>query len=73
MSKENVNIALAGFGNIGAYFYKVLNQNKNILFRKTGKIPIIKYISVKNIKKKRKIKIPENKCIRNSINISNYI
>ena len=53
MSKKNVNIALAGFGNIGAYFYKVLNQNKNILLRKTGKIPIIKYISVKNIKKRR--------------------
>ena len=70
MSKKNVNIALAGFGNIGAYFYKVLNQNKNILLRKTGKIPIIKYISVKNIKKRRTIKIPKNKLIKNSLDLS---
>ena len=49
---KKVNIGLVGFGNIGSYFYKILNKNKKNIFNKTGKIPYIKYISVKNIKKK---------------------
>jgi len=69
MSKESINIGLAGFGNIGTYFYKVLKQNKNILFNKTGKIPYIKYISAKSLNKKRRIKIPKNKWIKNSLSL----
>ena len=71
MSKESINIALAGFGNIGTYFYKILKQNKNILFNKTGKVPYIKYISAKSFKKKRRIKIPKDKWIKNSLSLSN--
>jgi len=56
MKIEKINIALVGFGNIGSYFFKTLNKNKKNISIKTGKIPIIKYISVKNIKKKKKYK-----------------
>ena len=58
---EKINIGLAGFGNIGSYFYQILEKNKKNIYTKTGKIPSIKYLSAKNINKKRKIKIPENK------------
>ena len=70
MRPEKINIAIAGFGNIGSYFYKILEKNKINIFKKTGKIPFIKYISVKNIKKKRQIKIPKSKWIKNSINLA---
>ena len=61
MKIERINIALAGFGNIGSYFYRILNKNKRNISIKTGKTPYIKYISVKNINKKRNIKIPKKK------------
>ena len=70
MRPEKINIAIAGFGHIGSYFYKILEKNKINIFKKTGKIPFIKYISVKNIKKKRQIKIPKSKWIKNSINLA---
>ena len=37
---------------------------------KTGKFPIIKYISAKNIKKKRKFNIPKSKWIKNPITLT---
>ena len=49
MKLDKVNIAIAGFGNIGSYFYKVLEKNKKNILIKTGKIPFVKYISAKNI------------------------
>lgn len=69
MEIEKANIALAGFGNIGSYFYRILDKNKRNIFVKTGKIPFIKYISVKNINKKRNIKIPKKKWIKNPLNL----
>ena len=66
---EKINIALVGFGNIGSNFYRILESNKKNIFNKTGKIPFIKYISVKNIKKKRKIKIPKKKWVKNSLKL----
>ena len=62
---EKINIAVVGFGNIGSYFYKNLLNNTKTIANKTGKTPIIKYISSKNINKKRKIKIPRSKWIKN--------
>ena len=52
MTPEKINIAIVGFGNIGSYFYKILEKNKKNISIKTGKIPFIKYISAKNFKKK---------------------
>ena len=66
---ETVNIAIVGFGNIGSYFYKVLKKNKNRISIKTGKMPLVKYISAKNINKKRSVKIPKSKWIKNSLNL----
>ena len=53
MIKKRINIAIVGFGNIGSYFYKTLEKNKKAITFKTGKIPVVKYISAKNINKKR--------------------
>ena len=69
MKLNKINIAIVGFGNIGSYFYKVLEKNKKAISIKTGKIPFVKYISVKNINKKRKIKIPKSKWIKNFKNL----
>ena len=50
---EKINTAIVGFGNIGSYFYKILEKNKKKIAIKTGKIPNIKYISAKSRNKKR--------------------
>ena len=68
--KKKINIAIVGFGNIGSYFYKVLQKNKINISIKTGKIPLIKYICAKNINKKRLIKIPKSKWIKNPLVLS---
>ena len=65
--KKIINIGLIGFGNIGSYFYRSLEKNKKNIFTKTGIIPNIKYICVRSIKKKRNIKIPKKKWIKNSL------
>ncbi len=67
--KEKINIALVGFGNIGSYFYKIVNKNKKDIATKTGKIPFIKYILVRNPRKKRNVKIPKSKYIKNLKNL----
>jgi len=69
MKIKKINIAIVGFGNIGSYFYQNLVSNKKNIIIKTGKIPVIKYISAKNFNKKRNIKIPKNKWIKNPLNI----
>jgi len=45
--KKKINIAIIGFGNIGSYFYKMLEKNKKTITIKTGKVPFVKYISAK--------------------------
>ena len=56
MKFEKVNIAIVGLGNIGSYFYKTLLKNKANISSKTGKIPVIKYLSARSIKKKEALK-----------------
>ena len=63
--EKKINIAIAGFGNIGSYFYKVLEKNKKKISDKTNTIPFIKYISAKSYNKRRQIKIPKSKWINN--------
>ena len=67
---KNFNIAIVGFGNIGSYFYKTLEKNKKTIFIKTGRIPVVKYISAKKLNKKRKVKIPKSKWISNPIKLT---
>ena len=50
---KKINIAVVGLGNIGSYFVKTVLKNKNNIARKTGRIPVIKYISARNYLKKR--------------------
>tara|TARA_Y100000590_G_C15683692_1_gene1000778 strand:+ start:577 stop:1872 length:1296 start_codon:yes stop_codon:yes gene_type:complete len=69
MNSKKINIAIVGFGNIGSNFYKTLQNNINKISIKTGKIPFVKYISAKNLKKKRKIKIPRSKWIKNPMEV----
>jgi len=66
---KKINIALVGFGNIGSYFYKTLTIKQKNIFEKTGKIPVIKYISARSLNKKRKIKIPKSKWVKNSLTL----
>ena len=68
--KKKINIAIAGFGNIGSFFYKILEKNKKDIYKKTGKIPVVKYISAKNFNKKRNIKIPKEKIIKNCLDLA---
>ena len=42
MTPKKINIAIIGFGNIGSYFYKILEKNKKMITTKTGKVPFIK-------------------------------
>ena len=65
MTPKKINIAIIGFGNIGSYFYKILEKNKKTITTKTGKVPFVKYISAKSISKKRNIKIPKSKWFKN--------
>ena len=62
---KKINIAIIGLGNIGSYLYKYLSINKKILTEKNNCLPIIKYVSAKNKKRKRSIKINKKKWLDN--------
>ena len=64
---KKMNIAIIGLGNIGSYLYKYLNKNKKILSKKNNCIPNIVYVSAKNKKRKRNIKI------RKKLWLNNYL
>ena len=70
MPPKKINIAIVGFGNIGSYFYKILEKNKKTITIKTGKVPFVKYISAKSISKKRSIKIPKSKWFSNPMDLT---
>ena len=59
-----MNIAIIGLGNIGSYLFNYLKVNKKILTEKNNCIPIVKYVCVKNIKKKRNVKIKKNQWLK---------
>ena len=62
---RKINIAIIGLGNIGSYLFKYLKDNKKILMEKNNCIPIVKYVSAKNKKKKRNIKVKKNQWLKN--------
>ncbi len=65
MKNNQLNIAIIGLGNIGAYLYKYLLTNKHILSKKNNCVPNIIYVSAKNKKKKRIVKISKKKWLKN--------
>ena len=62
---KKLNIAIIGLGNIGSYLLKYLKINKKILTEKNYCIPVVKYVSAKNKKKKRNIKILKDQWLNN--------
>ncbi len=58
---KKLNIAIVGLGNIGSYLYKYLIKNKKILAEKNNCVPNIIYVSAKNKKRKRGIRISKKK------------
>ena len=46
---RKLNIAIIGLGNIGSYLYKYLNDNNKILTEKNNCLPVVKYVSAKNV------------------------
>ena len=65
MKNKKKNIAIIGMGNIGSYLYKYLNKNQNILSKKNNCLPFVKFVSAKNIKKRRGFSIPKHKWLNN--------
>ena len=59
------NIAIVGLGNIGSYLFKYLNDNKKIIAEKNNCQPIVKYVSAKNKKRNRNIKIKKKQWLNN--------
>ena len=62
---KTLNIAIIGLGNIGSYLFKYLTENKRILTEKNNCTPIITYVSAKNKKRKRNIRIKKNQWLNN--------
>tara|TARA_B100001057_G_scaffold473325_2_gene537683 strand:+ start:5730 stop:7016 length:1287 start_codon:yes stop_codon:yes gene_type:complete len=62
---KKLNIAIVGLGNIGSYLYKYLNDNKKILTEKNNCMPHVRYVSVKNKKKRRIVKINKDQWLDN--------
>ena len=65
MKKQKFNIAIVGLGNIGINLYKHLILNKKSIRKKTNVDLNIKYVSAKNVFKKRRFKIPKKKWLKN--------
>ena len=68
--KRKFNIAIVGLGNIGLNLYKHLIKNKKSIVQKNNVDFEVKYVSAKNIKKKREIKIPKNKWLKSYLHAS---
>ena len=62
---RKINIAIVGLGNIGSYLYKFLSDNKKILTEKNNCVPLVKYVSAKNKKRKRDIRIKKDQWLNN--------
>ena len=69
---KKLNIAIIGLGNIGSYLFKYLNDNKNILKEKNNCLPVVKYVSAKNKKRTRKIKIKRNQWLNHYLDATKY-
>jgi homoserine dehydrogenase len=54
-SVEQVQVALLGLGTVGTGVFKMIQQNQDLIARRTGKFFNIRSILVKNLKKKREL------------------
>ncbi|GBR75324.1 homoserine dehydrogenase [Candidatus Termititenax persephonae] len=60
MSQSELNIAVLGFGTVGAGVVKMLLHNGDLLTKRTGKKLTLKYVADLDIKKDRGVKVPKN-------------
>ena len=67
--KKLYNIAIVGLGNIGSYLFNFLNKNKNNISNRNNSRFNILFVSAKNKKKRRNIKIKKNQWSSNYENI----
>ncbi len=68
---RKLNIAIVGLGNIGSYLFKYLNANKKIIEKKNNCTPNILYVSAKNKKRKRNLRIKKEQWLKNYIDATN--
>ena len=69
---KKLNIAIIGLGNIGSYLFKYLSENKRILTEKNNCIPVISFVSAKNKKKRRHIKIKKKQWLNNYLDATKH-
>ena len=70
IKKNKYNIAIVGLGNIGLNLYKHLIKNKKSIIEKNNVNFDVKYVSAKNINKKRGVKIPKEKWLKDYLQAS---
>jgi homoserine dehydrogenase len=70
--QKKLNIAIIGLGNIGSYLFKYLNENKSILTEKNNCTPIVTYVSAKNKKRKRNIKIKKKQWLNSYLDATKH-
>jgi homoserine dehydrogenase len=70
IKNKKLNIAIVGLGNIGLNLYEHLIKNKKTIEEKTNINLEVKYVSAKNRFKKRRIKIPKKKWLKNCFKAS---
>ena len=69
---KKMKIAIIGLGNIGSYLFKYLNENKKILTEKNNCTPIISFVSAKNKKRKRNIKLKKKQWLNNYLDATKH-
>ena len=69
---RKLNIAIIGLGNIGSYLFKYLNVNKKILTEKNNCTPVITFVSAKNKKRKRNIRISKKLWLNNYLDATRH-
>tara|TARA_Y100000817_G_C16857692_1_gene544666 strand:- start:824 stop:2110 length:1287 start_codon:yes stop_codon:yes gene_type:complete len=69
---RKLNIAIIGLGNIGSYLFRYLKENKKILTEKNNCIPIVKFVSAKNKKRKRNINIKKKLWLNNYLDATKH-
>ena len=68
--KNNINIGIAGLGQIGSRLFKEIQLKKKDIEIKTGKQIKILYISARNINKKRNFKFNKKIFVKNAMKIA---
>ena len=69
---KKLNIAIIGLGNIGSYLFKYLNENKKILTEKNNCTPVIRFVSAKNKKRRRNIKVKKQQWLKNYLEATKH-